>query len=128
MTNLHSQQAHTHPRSGLGKRIARRLAFPVFIKLSKILENITRTDAKLNQINAKLDSLIQRQEEVERHAAAVRSLHWDHSAISLRLAQLEDRLLDAAEKLAKDNGASDALAAASFRFPGGDRFEKGKAG
>ena len=67
----------------------------------------------------------------EEKAAAVTSLHWDHVAVSRRLAQLEDRLLDAAEDLkldtATDNGSEDTEVKTLFLFPGLDRFEKGKA-
>ena len=104
-------------------------------KLDRINLKFDQLNTKFDQLNGKFDglnaafkALILRQDDVEKNASSVRSLHWDHSAISMRLAQLEDRLLDAAEDLANDIEASDSFAAASFRFPGSERFEKGKAG
>ena len=114
-------------------------------KLNKINHKLDRINQKFDMLNLKFDrlnnkfdeinggfkALISRQGEVEEKAAAVTSLHWDHVAVSRRLAQLEDRLLDAAEDLkldtATDNGSEDTEVKTLFLFPGLDRFEKGKA-
>lgn len=134
MTDIHFHNAHVSPRNTLARRVARRLAFPFIVKLAKILESINEYNAQLqhlnnriDQLHARIETLAVRQDDVEKNTSVVKSLHWDHVALAHRLAQLEDRLLDA-EELSDTDLASGSLAAASFRFPGSERFEKGKAG
>ena len=99
-------------------------------KFDKLNIKFDRLNNKFDEINGGFKALISRQDEVEEKSSAVLALHWDHVALSRRLAQLEDRLLDAAEDLASDIDAEDPQSgdSPSILFPGFERLEKGKAG
>jgi hypothetical protein len=99
-------------------------------KAEHVNDKADRLNAKLDLLNEKFEGVLRNFEELQERQdaltgdiAAVVALHWDHTAITRRLAQLEDRLVGLGA--AGPRPEPDADIPASIRFPGLDRFEPG---
>jgi hypothetical protein len=73
-------------------------------RLNSVLGEIRDARAELCELRSELIALRSRQDELDRHMRTVIAAYWDTTALSRRLAVIEDKLLQTAES--PDNGAS----------------------